>query len=65
VSPKIEWLQTNLSGNIQIDSHGKAVFVVGFAKDSPTFAGRIVLPTLKEFTEMTTSIIDAFETVLR
>jgi hypothetical protein len=65
VSPNSEWLQTGLTGNAQIESYGKAIFVVGFAKDSPACAGSIVLPVLKQFVEMVTGIIDAFETILR
>jgi hypothetical protein len=58
------WLETSLSGNIKINSHGKAVFFVGFAKHSPIMAGRVVLPTLNEFTKIVESIIDTFETIL-
>jgi hypothetical protein len=64
-SPETEWLQIGLSGNVKIENHGEAIFVVFFGKESPFFAGRIVLHTLKEFVEIVDSIINAFETILR
>jgi hypothetical protein len=62
--PKTEWLQTNLSGNVQINDHGQTFFIICFAKESPIMSGRVVLPTLIEFAKLVTSIIDAFEIAL-
>jgi hypothetical protein len=65
LSPETQWLQTGLSGDIQIESHGETRFIPCFASDSPVFAGRVVLPTLDQFTKMVTDIIDAFEATSR